>query len=293
VNLFRQTAVPILVTHERADYALLPDAERARAYDIHTVDSVRRLGRRERSASLTEFRPFYSLRHGEGADKQGHYYVVRRNDTLAAGHEHEITFIDADFDPASYEQATMSIELTCSNRDLPTRIECGRPEGDLVPASDRKSECMISFVRRPTAPQRFAATPALHWRLISHLSLNFHSLAQEGLDGFREMLTLYDLAHAPAAQLQVKSIVGLAHRPATAWMRDKHGASLVHGIEVCITVDEDGFAGSGLRLFAQIVDQFLGLYVQINSFTELVVLSERSGKELIRCKPRNGDLYLV
>jgi type VI secretion system protein ImpG len=293
VNLFRQTAVPILVTHERADYPLLPDAEHARAYDIHSVDSVNFLGRREHGGRLTEFRPFYSLRHGEGTEKKGHYYVVRRDEASSAGHEHSIAFVDADFEPAECEQATVSIELSCSNRDLPTRLDCGRREGDLVPDSNQKTACTVSLLRRPTTPYRFAATPGLHWRLISHLALNFHSLVQEGLDAFREMLTLYNLAQSPTAQRQIRAIVGLAHHPTTAWIRDKHGASLIHGIEVRMTVEEEGYAGSGLHLFSQVIDHFLSQYVQINSFTQLVILSSRSEKELIRCKPRNGDRYLV
>jgi type VI secretion system protein ImpG len=48
-----------------------------------------------------------------------------------------------------------------------------------------------------------------------------------------------------------------------------------------------------MYLFVRVIDQFLGLYVQINSFVELVVLSLQSGEELIRCKPRNGMQYLV
>jgi type VI secretion system protein ImpG len=296
VNLFRKTAVPIAITHQRADYPLLPDAERARAYDIHTVDAVLVLDRREHGVVQTEYRPFYSLKHGEGVDKQGHYYVVRRDDTvdlISAGHEHKISFVNIDFDPADCENATASIELTCNNRDLPTRLECGQPAGDLVPTIDQNKRCPVRFVRRPTAPYRFASTPGMHWRLISYLSLNFHSLVQDGLDGFREMLTLFDLAHSPTAQRQIQAVVGLDHLRTTAWMRDKHGASLVHGIEVRITVDEDGFAGSGLHLFARVIDQFLGLYVQINSFTQLVIVSSRSTKELIRCQPRNGDLHLL
>jgi type VI secretion system protein ImpG len=292
VNLFRQSAVPILVTHERTDYPLLPDAEHAAAYDIHTVDAVRMLARREAGMSLTEFRPFYSLRHGEGADRQGHYYVVRRDESLGAGHEYQIAFVDTDFDPANCDQATVSVELTCSNRDLPQRLECGRRGGDLLPPADWAGGA-ITFIRRPTAPRRFAATPALQWRLLSHLTLNFHSLTQEGLEGLREMLSLYDLVQTPETRRQIGAIVGLSHRPTTAWIRNARGASLVHGIEVHITVDEDGFVGSGLHLFVRVIDRFLGLYVQINSFTELVVLSAATGKELIRCKPRNGDQYLA
>ncbi|MET0858549.1 MAG: type VI secretion system baseplate subunit TssF, partial [Telluria sp.] len=45
--------------------------------------------------------------------------------------------------------------------------------------------------------------------------------------------------------------------------------------------------------FAHIVERFLGLYVHANSFTQLVVLSKKNGEELLRCKPRSGDLNLV
>jgi type VI secretion system protein ImpG len=186
----------------------------------------------------------------------------------------------------------VSVELTCSNRDLPQRLECGRREGDLQPPTGWAGGA-ITFIRRPTAPRRFAATPSQQWRLLSHLTLNFHSLTQEGLEGLREMLSLYDLVQTPETRRQIGAIVGLSHRPTTAWIRNARGASLVHGIEVHITVDEDGFVGSGLHLFVRVIDRFLGLYVQINSFTELVVLSATTGKELIRCKPRNGDQYLA
>jgi len=292
VNLFRQSAVPILVTHEPSSYPLLPDAEHAWAYDIHSVDAVCMLARRELDMSMTEFRPFYSLRHGEGLDKQGHYYVVRRVENLGAGHDHQIAFVDADFDPASCDQATVSVELTCSNRDLPQRLACGNKEGDLLPPADWTTG-ILKFVRRPTAPQRFAMTPALQWRLLSHLTLNFRSLTQEGVEGLREMLSLYDLAQASSTRGQIEAIVGLAHRPTTAWIRSARGASLAHGIEVRVTVDEHRFVGSGVALFARVLDRFFGLYVQINSFTELVVISHETGKELVRCPPRNGDQYLA
>jgi type VI secretion system protein ImpG len=296
VNLFKKTGVPISVTHRTADYALLADANQAHAYDIHTVDSVQMLRRTGQGSTLTEFRPFYSWRHGESAAKQGNYYVVRRDDVLASstpGHGQKITFVDIEFDPLKLEQASVSVELTCTNRDLPTRPQYCRLDSALTPSSDVGIKGPIRFVRRPTPPFRFQSAHGQHWRLISHLTLNHHSLVQEGLPAFREMLTLYDLPQSPVSRRQIDAIVGLDYRPATAWLRDQHGATLVHGVEVRMTVDEDGFAGSGLHLFTTVIDRFLGLYVQVNSFTELVIMSSKTGEELIRCKPRNGDLNLV
>ena len=151
----------------------------------------------------------------------------------------------------------------------------------------------IRLLRKPTPPLRFASRGGTHWRLVTQLALNHHSLVQEGLDAFREMLTLYDLPQSPATQRQIGAVVGLAHAATTAWRRHPRGHTLVHGVEVRLTLDEDAFVGSGVHLFVQVIDHFLGLYVQVNSFTELVVLSHKTGEELIRCKPRNGDLNLV
>jgi type VI secretion system protein ImpG len=42
-----------------------------------------------------------------------------------------------------------------------------------------------------------------------------------------------------------------------------------------------------------VLDHFFGLYVHCQSFTQLTVFSHDSGKELIRCHPRNGARKLV
>jgi type VI secretion system protein ImpG len=123
--------------------------------------------------------------------------------------------------------------------------------------------------------------------------VNHHSLAQEGLTALREMLALYDLPQSPTSQRQIAGIVGLAHADTATWIRHRRGASLVHGIEVCMTLDEEAFVGSGMHLFVQVIDQFLGLYAQLNSFVELRVLSKQSGEELIRCNPRSGNVTLA
>ncbi|MDB5746247.1 MAG: vasA, partial [Massilia sp.] len=67
----------------------------------------------------------------------------------------------------------------------------------------------------------------------------------------------------------------------------------MHGTEIRLTLDEEAYAGAGLHLFVQVLDQFFALYVHLNSFIELVILSHTSGKELFRCRPRSGSMNLV
>jgi type VI secretion system protein ImpG len=64
-------------------------------------------------------------------------------------------------------------------------------------------------------------------------------------------------------------------------------------MEVRLTVDESSYVGVGLHLFAQILDRFAGLYVHLNSFSQLTLLSSRTGEELLTCSPRSGAQSLL
>lgn len=295
VNLFPRGATPIRVTHAASEYGLTVSGAKPCAHEIYSIDSVHMLREGPGASGATEFHPFYSLRHGQGRGKNGCYWMARRDDELVArspGHEMKIAFIDADFNPIMAETGIASIELTCSNRDLPTRLPYGAPGGDLC-AEGAAASYPIRLLRKLSPARRFRSGQGGHWRLISHLALNHRSLTNDGLDALVEMLTLYDLPQSPVSQRQIGGIVGLAHRPATARLRDRRGVSLAHGVEVRLTLDEAAFAGSGIHAFAQVIDHFLGLSVHLNSFIQLTVLSEKTGQELLRCLPRNGDLNLV
>lgn len=295
VNLFQKPGQPTAVTQLTADYAVLADAANAQAYEVYSIDSVKMVRRRGQKDVVTEFRPFYAQRHGEDATIKGHYWMLRSDPTLAVispGHEKRITLIDGDFNPMEVQKTSLSIELSCTNRNLPNALTPGQSDGELTPLHDADSYT-VRFLRRPSRTYRFTSELGMHWRLISHLTLNHRSLSQGGLPAFRDMLSLYDLPQSPISQRQRDGIVGLAQADAVTWLRLKHGASLVHGTEVRMTLDEDAFVGSGMLLFVEVIDQFLGLYTQVNSFIRLIVLSKQSGKELIRCQPRSGYLKLV
>jgi type VI secretion system protein ImpG len=295
VNLFRQRGEPIRLTHTTASYPVLADARRAFAFEVQSIDSVRLVRQTPQGESIVEFRPFYSLRHGQMPDKSGHYWIMRRDPLLAErspGYETQISLVDIDFDPADVETDTLSIELTCTNRDLPALLSYGVRGGDLFIEGGSTVQA-ISFLRKPTPSHRFERGRGAHWRLISHLSLNHLSLSGGGIAAFREMLTLYDLPRSPATQRQIGGLLAVEHRPATAWLPGNPFACMVRGIEVRLTIDEEAFVGSGVDAFAHIVERFLGLYVHANSFTQLVIISNKTGGELLRCTPRSGDLSLL
>jgi type VI secretion system protein ImpG len=295
VNLFRQRGEPIRLTHTSASYPVLADARRAFAYEVQSIDSVKLVRQTPQGESVVQFRPFYSLKHAQTPEQSGHYWAMRRDDMLAErspGFETQISIVDIDFDPAEVETDTLNLELTCSNRDLPAALGYGQPGGDLF-LEGGSSARAISFLRKPTLSYRFERGHSAHWRLISHLSLNHLSLGDGGLDAFREMLALYDLPRSPSSQRQISGIAAIDQKAATAWLPGNPFACLVRGVEVRLTIDEEAFVGSGIHAFTHIIERFLALYVHANSFTQLVVVSSKTGEELFKCTPRSGDLSLL
>ncbi|MFD2365813.1 type VI secretion system baseplate subunit TssF [Pseudoduganella sp. GCM10020061] len=295
VNLFKRPGEPIAVTRTAPDYPVSAHPNYAHNFEIYSIDKVYMQHQSGKNASVTEFRPLYALRHAEDPSAGGHYWVLRHDAALGRSHpgsDKRISFVDSSFNPAVVGKTSVSLSLTCTNRDLPLRIKDTGVGGSLQPIAGT-SRAPIRFIRRPSPSYRFRVDAGLHWRLISHLTLNHRSLTNDGASGFQEMLLLYDVTQSAATQRQISGVVGFEHRDAATWIKSKYGASLVHGTEVRITVDEDAFVGRSIHLFAQVLDHFLAMYAQLNSFIELVIVSQQSREEIIRCKPRTGKKALL
>jgi type VI secretion system protein ImpG len=295
VNLFRQKGEPIRLTHTSASYPVLADGRRAYAYEVQAIDSVSLVRQTPQGESIVQFQPFYSLRHAQAADSSGHYWAMRRDETMlekSPGFETQIAIVDVDFDPATVATDTLNLELTCTNRDLPSLLAYGQRGGDLF-LEGGSSVKSIAFLRKPTNSYRFEHGRGTHWRLISHLSLNHLSLSTDGVDAFREMLALYDLPRSASSQRQIGGIIGIEQKAASAWLPGNPFTCLVRGVEVRLTIDEEAFIGSGIHAFAHLVERFLALYVHANSFTKLTIVSHKTGEDLLTCSPRSGDLSLL
>ena len=64
------------------------------------------------------------------------------------------------------------------------------------------------------------------------------------------------------------------------------------GMEVRLRLDEDSYLGTGAFLFATVLDRFLGLYCSLNSFTKVVVGTNK--REVLWKGPRRaGEQVLV
>ena len=62
INLFEQTAEPILLSQRKYEYSIVPDVRWPNAVEVFSVDEVAILNPQTRE--IVNFEPFYSYRHG-------------------------------------------------------------------------------------------------------------------------------------------------------------------------------------------------------------------------------------
>ena len=53
-----------------------------------------------------------------------------------------------------------------------------------------------------------------------------------------------------------------------------------------MTIDEQAFVGSSLYIFAMVMERYFALNGQLNCFTQLEIVSQQSGEEILKCQPR-------
>jgi type VI secretion system protein ImpG len=293
VNLFKQTSEPILITQRRFEYPIVPDVRRPNATEIFSVDEV--VSVRPETQEPVRFEPFYSYRHGSAAHRGRTFWIAsrrasgRRDDE---GTEMVLSLVDVEQRPVAPELDSLTVRLTCTNRDLPARLPFGVESGDFEIEGSVPVQSIVAL-RKPTPTLRPPTGRSSLWRLISHLSLNYLSLVSEGKEALQEILKLYDFTRSSYAAKQIEGILQLDSRPHFARIVSENGITFARGTRVDMLLDEDHFVGGGAYLFASVLEHFLGLYVTLNSFSQLCV-STRQRKEVLRLwPPRAGRKILL
>jgi type VI secretion system protein ImpG len=293
INLFRRIAEPIRVEYMKPEYQVIPDIRRRNATEIFSLDRI--LSSHASSGEEgVEFKPFYSIRHhlaeAENLKRQVFWHSKRRTSEKKddRGTDVYLSFVDLGFKPTDPDAEILTANLTCSNRDLPSRLPFGDPNGDFnleIAAPIRAIRCLS----KPTPSRRPSLGGGLQWRLISHLSLNYMSIVQGGEEALREILRLYDFEDSPSTKQQISGIISIQAKHVTRRM----GLSLCRGVQITIELDEDKFVGAGMFLFASILERFLGQYVSVNSFSQLVVITSQGKEVLKEWSPRSGERVLM
>ncbi len=298
VNLYRQRAEPVALTHTQTEYRVVPDARRPLATEVYSVDRVAAVSR---DGEEERYEPLFSVRHATHAAARNRFWHLRRRGAARhrglqiPGSDAFLALVDPTLQPSRPADWTLSVETTCLNRDLPARLPFGGDQPRLQLAAGQAPLQRIRCLTKPTPTLRPPLEHGALWRLVSHLALNHVSITggEAGTEALREILKLYDFRDSAETRATIDGVAAVASRHAVGRAPSRRGGGICRGVEVRIEFDPDRFTGGGVFLFASVLERFLALYASINSFVQTVASVRGREGELRRWSPRAGETVLL
>ena len=306
INLFEKRADRIHLSNRTTEYHVVPDRSRPMDFEIYGVNSV--IGFGTSTEQKQEFRPFYAATDVSDTREDQAYYALHREQRQLSSRQREfgprssyigsevfVSLVDANEAPYSGNLRQLALTTLCTNRDLPLQMPVGSGKTDFTLESGAPA-LSVRCISGPTRPHPSSARREIAWQLISHLSLNYLSLADSddgrGAAALRQLLGLYANLHDPSIRKQIEGLVSIRSRPVHRRISSAGPIAFGRGLELTLTMDEQGFEGTGVFLLGAVLEHFFAKYVSINSFTESVLTTTERG-EVMRWPPRIGQRHVL
>jgi len=304
VNLFTQRAEPIALNHEKTHYPIVPDSRRLLSKEVYQVDQVEAVSP---DGEVHRFVPFYGFTHHSdpaqtvNQAKPRYWYCTREmlkqrhGNDIDRGTQMQIALVDINFQEDIPTNWILNIQTTCLNRDLPSRLPFGGGQPKLQLGEGSAPLSRIECLTAPTPTRRMHFEQNALWKLISHLNLNYVSLASgaDGVAALQELLTLYNFKQSPDTRAMINGIVNIEQKLVMARVRDQQFSALCRGLEIRLTLDEERFENQNMLLFANVLERFFALYAPLNSFTQLVLKSTQREQPIKTWPPRAGKKIIL
>jgi type VI secretion system protein ImpG len=278
VNLFPKDADPIrLEYNKKVEYPVRPSGRNLTHFEIYALDRV--VGWVQGSGAQRVYQPFLSFDHSVTEDDlQTIYYRTRLVPAvLGQGADTYIAFVSPRDEQAFPLTETISIDLTCTNRDLPIQLRVGdisRPTGSSPEFTRFRNISPVTPSVLPPLDQ------GLHWQLISNMSLNYISLVH--VEALRLILSTYnfqayhDRQAARTHALRLEGLTNIRYTPLDRLLK----GTPIRGRRIDMDMKGNNFASEGdMYLLASVLNEFFALYATINSFHQLVVRNTDRGEE--------------
>ncbi len=245
VNLFEVSATPVHHTPLTHEHLLRPDGLDPKHCEVHHITRV--VGTHRQGGQQRIYSPLHDL----ALDPKAPRYGLRRVGASDRGID---TFIHPREAPSAATQPDelLSIDLVCTNRQLPLRLGPGDVQGTPAGALFRSytNLCPVSPpVRPPTGD-------TAHWQLLAHLGVTARNLHEPA--NLRTLLGLYNVGsrlQTPLARSLSRQISAICSIDRNLVTRILHGVP-VRTIRTHIVLDEAGFAGPGQAfVFGALLDQ--------------------------------------
>jgi type VI secretion system protein ImpG len=293
INLFKQTAEPILLSQTRHEYTIVPDSRHSAMMEIFSIEEVVAANPKLRQSVVLE--PMHTYRHQTRSQSNLAFWTASRHQNELGEREPSvmtISVVDLTGQVTDPDADVLTVRTLCTNFDLPSRFNFGAAGGDFEAVGNAAAKT-VTALKRPTLSVDPPAASGHAWRLISLLSLNYLSVNEEGRAAMQEILRLHNLTGSAASENQIGAIVRMNSSPHFALVESAFGLVPARGTLVQMELDEQQFAGGGAHLFTAVLDRFLAGYCSINSFSQLVARTSLRKEEIAQWPPRTGSQALL
>ena len=306
VNLFPKRADRIHLNGKDWQFHLVPERTRPMDFEVYSITSATGVGTSAQDEQ--EFLPFFSAMDPSFHVSPRSYYTIHRERRLVSsqrrnigprssyiGSEVYLSLVDADQAPFRPDLKQLAVKTLCTNRDLPLLMPVGVGATDFSWETGAPIES-VRCVSGPSKPRPSFIEGDTHWRLTSHLTLNYLSLVNEderrGATALRDMLGLYTHLDETEIVKNIEGVQSVQAKPVFRRLPTSGPIAFGRGMEVVLTMDESAFEGSGCYLLGAVLERFFAKYVSINSFTETALKTTDRG-EIARWPARAGNRHIL
>jgi type VI secretion system protein ImpG len=285
INLFQRDAEPVILDHKRPDYQVRPSGDTGGEFQVYSVDKV--VGYIQGTVEERPYKPFHMFNPQAG---EMPVYTVRLQRSPIRDKTELFVSVAYPSQQKEPKLETLSMSLTCTNASLPEKLRYG----DISqPTSTSPELASFENIRQPTSPVQPPLGRNLLWRLLSHLYINYLSMAD--VESLRAMVKLYvftDTRDRGSVVANTKRVDAIADMHVTEGDRLVKGL-VMRGREIKMSLNREGFANGGdMYLFGSVMNRFFSGYASVNCFTRLTV-EETLNKELFRWNAMIGDRPLL
>lgn len=264
INLFPLQAEPVRLTQRRHEYPVIADAVNRYSTEVYSVEQVTSMD--AKSSVRHVYNPLYSFKHYKG----GRYFQAVRRVLGSGRREMYITVSDG----GDFREQTLSCDVMATNGSVPRehlQIGAINMPGSVFPS-------YLSF-RNITRPTRMLLPPdreSFQWTLISHLSMNYASIADT--DVLRRLLHLYDWTGEEANERRIEGLEVISAHAADMM----HKGVFMSGMEMRLRARDDAYGSvADCYCFIHVLHRFFSSYANINSFVRTRASTQPSNEEFV------------
>ncbi len=288
INIFKSEAVPIRKDETLNEYLVVPSDISKEHSEVFSIQGVR--GWVKSKNSYDDYELFESFEHND----ETQYYSTRVK--LASDGRRTHTYLnfasnDGMAEDVEISNASVSVDITCTNKDTPNEYLL---IGDLCVADPLSSTSNLKFknITIPTLSYPPPIDGDFLWKIISNMSLNYLSL--DNISALRTIIESYDFVGAndikqkEKTSMMLQGMKSVSHN--TTEMMEQ--GLPIRGIETHLVLEPENFSCIGdAYIFCSILNEFLSLYGNINSFHKLIV--DMQNEDTYTWNPKMGTRSLV